>query len=137
MPDWNMNKIKLTIMFTCVKKKATKIKGLIYIIPLLTKSSSILFLTRSSYCIWKKYYKWNQFSFKGGSWQIFEQLTSLSWRLLNKDLFKASYPLVVTPLKKQFPFFVTFCYSWFHKKGTFSVHSFNEDYISIPERPGS
>ena len=28
-------------------------------------------------------------------------------------------------------------YSWFHKKGTFSVHSFNEDYLSIPERPGS
>ena len=29
------------------------------------------------------------------------------------------------------------CYSWFHKKGTFSVHWFNDDYLSIPERPGS
>ena len=28
-------------------------------------------------------------------------------------------------------------YSWFHIKGTFSVHSFNDDYLSIPERPGS
>ena len=28
-------------------------------------------------------------------------------------------------------------YSWFHKKGIFSVHSFNDDYLSIPERPGS
>ena len=28
-------------------------------------------------------------------------------------------------------------YSWFHKKGTFSVHSFNDDALSIPERPGS
>ena len=28
-------------------------------------------------------------------------------------------------------------YSWFHKKGTFSVHSFNWDYLSIPERQGS
>ena len=25
----------------------------------------------------------------------------------------------------------------FHEKGTFSVHSFNVDYLSIPERPGS
>jgi hypothetical protein len=25
----------------------------------------------------------------------------------------------------------------FHEKGTFSVHSFNDDYLSIPERPGS
>ena len=25
----------------------------------------------------------------------------------------------------------------FRKKGTFSVHSFNKDYLSIPERPGS
>ena len=25
----------------------------------------------------------------------------------------------------------------FIKKGTFSVHSFNDDYLSIPERPGS
>ena len=28
-------------------------------------------------------------------------------------------------------------YSWFHIKGTFSVHSFNEDYLSIHECPGS
>ena len=28
-------------------------------------------------------------------------------------------------------------YSWFHKKGTFSVHSFNGDYLSIPEGTGS
>ena len=28
-------------------------------------------------------------------------------------------------------------YSWFHIKGTFSVHSFNDDYLSIPEHPGS
>ena len=28
-------------------------------------------------------------------------------------------------------------YSWFHKKGTFSEHSFNDDYLSILERPGS
>ena len=25
----------------------------------------------------------------------------------------------------------------FHEKGTSSVHSFNDDYLSIPERPGS
>ena len=25
----------------------------------------------------------------------------------------------------------------FTKKGTWSVHSFNDDYLSIPERPGS
>ena len=30
-----------------------------------------------------------------------------------------------------------FTYSWFHKKGTFSDFSFNNDYLSIPERPGS
>ena len=28
-------------------------------------------------------------------------------------------------------------YSWFHKKGTFGVHSFNYEYLSIPERPCS
>ena len=28
-------------------------------------------------------------------------------------------------------------YRGFHEKGTFSVHSFNDDYLSIPERPGS
>ena len=28
-------------------------------------------------------------------------------------------------------------YSLFHKKGTFSVHSFIDDYLPIPERPGS
>ena len=28
-------------------------------------------------------------------------------------------------------------YSWFHKKGTFSVNSFNDDYESIHERTGS
>ena len=28
-------------------------------------------------------------------------------------------------------------YRWFHEKGTFSVHSFNDDYLSIPERAGS
>ena len=32
---------------------------------------------------------------------------------------------------------IAFKYSWFHKKGTFSVHSFNDNYLSIPERPGS
>ena len=31
---------------------------------------------------------------------------------------------------------IRFSYSWFHKQGTFSVHSFNDDYLSIPERPG-
>ena len=30
-----------------------------------------------------------------------------------------------------------FIYRGFHEKGTFSVHSFNNDYLSIPERPGS
>ena len=28
-------------------------------------------------------------------------------------------------------------YSWFHIKGTWSVHSFNADYLSIPEGTGS
>ena len=28
-------------------------------------------------------------------------------------------------------------YSWFHIKGTWSVHSFNGDYLSIPECTGS
>ena len=28
-------------------------------------------------------------------------------------------------------------YIWFHKKGIFSVHSFNDDYLSIPEHQGS
>ena len=28
-------------------------------------------------------------------------------------------------------------YRRFHEKGTFSVHSFNDNYLSIPERPGS
>ena len=28
-------------------------------------------------------------------------------------------------------------YSWFHIKGTWSVHSFNGDYLSIPEGTGS
>ena len=28
-------------------------------------------------------------------------------------------------------------YSRFHKQGTLSVHSFNDDYLPIPERPGS
>ena len=26
---------------------------------------------------------------------------------------------------------------WFHKKGSFNVHSFDEDYLSIPECQGS
>ena len=30
-----------------------------------------------------------------------------------------------------------FRYSWFHIKGTWSVHSFNGDYLSIPEGTGS
>ena len=30
-----------------------------------------------------------------------------------------------------------FIYSWFHEKGSFSGHSFNEDYPSIPECIGS
>ena len=30
-----------------------------------------------------------------------------------------------------------FCYSWFHIKGTWSVHSFNGDYLSIPEGTGN
>ena len=30
-----------------------------------------------------------------------------------------------------------YMYRGFHEKGTFSVHSFNDDYLSIPERPGS
>ena len=30
-----------------------------------------------------------------------------------------------------------FKYRGFHENGTFSVHSFNDDYLSIPERPGS
>ena len=30
-----------------------------------------------------------------------------------------------------------FCYSWFHIKGTWSVHSFNGDYLSIPKCTGS
>ena len=32
---------------------------------------------------------------------------------------------------------VTHSYSWFHIKGTWSVHSFNGDYLSIPEGTGS
>jgi len=28
-------------------------------------------------------------------------------------------------------------YRGFHEKGIFSVHSFNDDYLSIPKRPGS
>ena len=28
-------------------------------------------------------------------------------------------------------------YRGFHEKGTFSVHSFNDAYLSLPERPGS
>ena len=31
----------------------------------------------------------------------------------------------------------THTYRGFHEKGTFSVHSFNDDYLSIHERPGS
>ena len=31
----------------------------------------------------------------------------------------------------------TFCYSYFNIKGTFSVQLFNDDYLSIPEHPGS
>jgi len=29
------------------------------------------------------------------------------------------------------------CYSWFHIKGTWSVHSYNGDYLSIPKCTGS
>ena len=37
------------------------------------------------------------------------------------------------------PFYISIklTYSWFHKKGTWSVHSFNEGYISIPWCTGS
>ena len=31
----------------------------------------------------------------------------------------------------------TVWYSWFHIKGTWSVHAFNGDYLSIPEGTGS
>ena len=43
----------------------------------------------------------------------------------------------VIKVLKIYYFFLDIIYSWFHKKGTFSVHSFNDDYLSIPERPGS
>ena len=33
--------------------------------------------------------------------------------------------------------FTRWIYRGFHEKGTFSVHSFNDDYLSIPVRPGS
>ena len=31
----------------------------------------------------------------------------------------------------------TWLYNWFHKKGTWSVHSFHGDYVSTPEGTGS
>ena len=33
--------------------------------------------------------------------------------------------------------YISSTYSWFHEKGSFSVHSCNEDYLSIPEFPSS
>ena len=39
------------------------------------------------------------------------------------------------PNKIMFYFYV--CTADFIKKGTFSVHSFNDNYLSIPECPGS
>ena len=38
-------------------------------------------------------------------------------------------------MEKKIPLFLW--YRGFHEKGIFSVHSFNGDYLSIPERPGS
>ena len=40
-------------------------------------------------------------------------------------------------ISKWFKVLLDLEYSWFHKKGSFSVLSFNDDYLSIPERPGT
>jgi len=43
----------------------------------------------------------------------------------------------VTKMSGHFILTCSQSYKGFHEKGTFSVHSFNDDYLSIPERPGS
>ena len=67
--------------------------------------------------------------------KVFEFLRPLLGRDggLHDSRFRAHHNVLPT-LKPQI---FIFCYSLFHKKGTFSVHSFNNDYLSIPDRPGS
>jgi len=47
---------------------------------------------------------------------------------------KTFLPSFLNAIVTKYPYLM---YRGFHEKGTFSVHSFNDDYLSIPERPGS
>ena len=84
----------------------------------------ILFKNSTNYCLKKKVFKILWLT----KYLIFIDRKSLSLSLLELDSLVGTHKWCWTKY---------FTYSWFHIKGTWIVHSFNGEYLSIPEGTGS